>query len=609
MCGIGGFMNTNHHEEHLTKMINALSHRGPDANNFYFKEASKVGLMHTRLSILDLSETANQPMQSHCKRYLMVYNGEIYNYKEIASETGSSFHTTSDSEVILEAFVKWGPDFVNRLNGMFAIAIYDTLKNVLYLFRDRVGIKPLYYYSFENQLIFSSELKGIKSIANQLTMNRQAVSDYFHFGYVPKDETIYENIYKLPAGTYAAFNATELQIKKYWSIEETIDNNVVTNFEQAKNKLSKLLLDSVEKRLISDVPIGTFLSGGTDSSIVTAIASKINPTPLNTFSIGFKEAKYNESEHAKKVASYLKTNHHEFIVSENDVLAELDFILNDFDEPFADSSCFPTYSVSKMARKHITVCLSGDGGDELFMGYGAYNWADRLSNPLLWNFRRSIAFMLNQGDDRSKRASKVFNSPKEGKMSHIFSQEQYLFSNDELTSLLPSFPKAFLEENYQLKRKLTSKEYQSVFDLKNYLKDDLLVKVDRMSMLNSLEVRVPLLDHQIVEFALNLHESLKVSEKGVQKYLLKEVLYEHVPKKLLNHPKWGFSIPLQKWLKTDLKYLIDEYLAPDLIADMGIFNVNYIEKLKGDFFKGDDYLYNRIWQIIVFNKFFLNFRK
>lgn len=611
MCGIGGFINIEFNKEHLHKINGALKHRGPNSNGIYFNSASKIGLAHTRLSIIDLRSEANQPMESHCKRYKMVYNGEVYNYKTIAKDLKKDFKTTSDTEVILEAFVLWGIDFVNKLNGMFSIAIYDTYENKLYFFRDRAGIKPLYYFFKNQQLIFASELKAISSVFNNsLSINKQAVSDYFHYGYIPKEESIFEDVFKLPAGSYALFNNGNLTINNYWNVESKITNNTVRNFDSAKKNLNELLFDSVEKRLISDVPIGTFLSGGTDSSIVSTIASKVSNTPLNTFSIGFKEAKYNESENAKEIARYLKTNHHEFIVSEQDILSDFDTIIDSFDEPFADSSCFPTYIVSKLARQHVTVCLSGDGGDELFMGYGSYNWASRLSNPLLWNFRKPISSLLSMSStERNKKASSIFNSPSEGKMNHLFSQEQYLFSNKEIQLLLNDFPSASIDKIINTKRKLTPIEKQSFFDINNYLKDDLLVKVDRMSMLNSLEVRVPLLDYRIIEFALNLDESLKISKNGTQKYLLKEVLYDHVPQQLLNHPKWGFSIPLQKWLKNDLSYLIDQYLSPELILEIGIFNPIYIEKLKHRFLNGDDYLYNRIWQLIVFNKFFLNFKK
>ena len=603
MCGIAGFVSSNFNYDNLVEMTNSLYHRGPDSNGYYFNKEKNIGLGHRRLSIIDLSDNANQPMTSHCGNYKMVYNGEVYNYKSIAKELNIKLRSQSDSEVILEAFVKWGKNFVNKLNGMFAIAIYDISNNQLHLFRDRLGIKPLYYYQFENEFLFSSEIKAFKKLNINLEINTKAIFGYLHYGYIPKENSIYKYIHKLPAGSAATYNNQQLTTNSYWKIENKIAKNTLKNFSNAKTQLKSVLYDSVEKRLISDVPIGTFLSGGTDSSLVTSIASKVSNNPVNTFSIGYKEAKFNESDKAKLIAKHLKTNHHDFIVSENDVLAELDQVLDNFDEPFADSSCFPTYLVSKLAKKHVSVCLSGDGGDELFMGYGAYNWAKRLSNPFLWNFRKTIALGLKySGKERNKRASLVFNSPNEGKMSHIFSQEQYLFSKKELEKLLIKPNKDLIEEKINSERQLTNKETQSFFDIKNYLKDDLLVKVDRSSMLSSLEVRVPLLDHRIVELALNINEPLKTSN-GVSKYLLKELLYEHVPKELLDHPKWGFSIPLAKWLKKELKYLIDDYLNDDIINQYKLFNLKEIQQLKHRFFSGEEYLYNRVWQLIVINRF------
>jgi len=606
MCGITGFVSPSLNKDHLVNMTNSLAHRGPDADGFYHNESTHVGLGHRRLSILDLSSAANQPMTSHCKRYVMVYNGEVYNYKNLSKEIGITFHTNSDSEIILEAFVKWGPEFVNKLNGMFSIAIYDLEKNKLFLFRDRIGIKPLYYYLNNDELVFASELKAITGIKKELTINFQAVSNYFHYGYIPKKDTIYNDVYKLSSGYYGEYFNGNFEIKKYWEIDSLISSQTNNDFETAKKTLDQLLTDSIDKRLVSDVPIGTFLSGGTDSSAVTSIAAKISETQINTFSIGFKEAKYNESEKAKEIAKHLKTNHHEFIVAEQDIFSELDHILDNFDEPFADSSCFPTYLVSKLARKHVTVCLSGDGGDELFMGYGSYNWAKRMSNPILWNLRKPISKILKStNDNRKKRAADVFNSPLRGKMEHLFSQEQYLFSAQEINELLLNCPTVNYDDPIKSNRVLSPEEKQSFFDIKNYLKDDLLVKVDRMSMLSSLEVRVPILDHRIVEFALNLDQSLKMSKTGVQKHLLKEVLYDNVSKELLNHPKWGFSIPLVKWLKNDLSFLIDKYLDDEIIRELKIFNPEYIKQLKYRFLNGDDYLYNRIWQLIVFNRFMI----
>ncbi len=606
MCGIAGFFSKKYDLETLKTMTNSISHRGPDASGYFFDEKRGVGLGHRRLSILDLSDDANQPMTSQNERYKIVYNGEVYNFNDIKADLEGNFHTKSDTEVVLEAFNQWGVEFVNRLNGMFAIAIYDLVENKMYLFRDRVGIKPLYYYCKDGELVFGSEIKAIVSSGRNLSINKAAIANFLHFGYVPNEDTIYGQVFKLPAGHYAEYNGS-LKISSYWDLEEKLKSEIITDFDAAKSKLKEVLYDSVEKRLISDVPIGTFLSGGTDSSLITAIASKVSRSPVNSFSIGFKEAKYNECEKAKEIANYLKTNHHEFIVSEQDVLSELDEVLNNFDEPFADSSCFPTYLVSKLARKHVTVCLSGDGGDELFMGYGSYNWAERLSNPLMWNFRKPIALALGSSSSiRNKRASLVFNSPVKNRMSHIFSQEQYLFSADEIEQLLISDSPVLIEEYIKSPRSLSAKEKQSIFDIKNYLKDDLLVKVDRASMLSSLEVRVPLLDHRVVDFALNLDEQLKVSKGGVQKHLLKEVLYDLVPQNVLDHPKWGFSIPLSKWLTTDLYYLIEKYLDDEIIEELGICNLAYVKNLKKEFLSGKTYLYNRIWQLIVLNKFLLN---
>jgi asparagine synthase (glutamine-hydrolysing) len=357
--------------------------------------------------------------------------------------------------------------------------------------------------------------------------------------------------------------------------------------------------------MISDVPFGTFLSGGIDSSTVTAIAQNISNQPIKTFSIGFKEAKFNESEHAKKVSDYLQTDHHEFIVTENDALGMVDKMLSAYGEPYADTSAIPTMLVSKLARKHVTMTLSGDGGDELFLGYGMYDWAKRLNNPLVKLMRQPIALVLSQMGNRYKRASGVFNYKSNKRIkSHIFSQEQYFFGEEELDELLqPEYRQHILfdEDFTHLKRNLSAQEEQSLFDIKHYLKDDLLVKVDVASMQFSLEARTPFLDYRIVEFALNLSEDLK-KKNGTTKYLLKEVLYDFVPKKLFNRPKWGFSIPLAKWLKNDLHYLIEKYLSEEMVAKNAIADFEKVRSLVNRFEKGEDFLYNRLWVLIVLHK-------
>jgi len=611
MCGITGFYSKNKvfSYSELMGMAKTIVHRGPDAEGYFYDES--IGLAHLRLSIIDLSSAANQPMTSHNNRYIAIFNGEIYNYKEIAAELAIPFRTNSDTEIVIEAFSKWGVEFVNRLNGMFAIVIYDKQNEELYLFRDRIGIKPIYYFWDGLNFAFASELKALlipEFIKKQKRINQAAIGLYLHLGYIPQPHSIYKNIYKFPAGSFAKISSNDFTITSYWRVEEKINHLLLENELEAKDRLRFLLEKSVKQQLISDVPFGTFLSGGIDSSLVTAIAQKVSNLPINTFSIGFKEAKYNESNYALEVAKYLKTNHHELIVSENDAKDLVGEIVSTYDEPYADSSAIPTMLVSKLARKQVTMVLSGDGGDELFWGYGAYNWAQRLSNPTIKKSRHLIATVLNLLNNRARRAAQVFDYKDYNSIkSHIFSQEQYMFSSSEVASLLVSkSSQLLLNEQFEgFARKLNSIEQQSLFDLNYYLKDDLLVKVDRASMKYALEVRVPLLDHEIVEFAVNLSPQLKINA-GTQKYLLKQVLYDYVPKQYFNRPKQGFAIPLKNWLKTDLKYLIDEYLSKQVIEQYNVVQYNEVKRLKNDFLEGKDYLYNRLWQLIVLHNWFEN---
>jgi asparagine synthase (glutamine-hydrolysing) len=610
MCGIAGFYSFNKafSEADLKKMTDSMSHRGPDAEGFYTDAASGVGLGHRRLSILDLSNAANQPMQSHCGRYYICFNGEVYNFREIVQKLSIKCTTTSDTEVILEAFVKRGVDFVHLLNGMFAIAIYDTLDKVMYVFRDRVGVKPVIYYWQNQTFAFASEIKGLLAldeVAKNKTTDKESIYTFLYAGFIPEPHTIYKNISRLPAGSYAIIKNGEMTIKSYWKPEDKITAKKTTDFKTAKETLKWLLENSVKYRMISDVPFGVFLSGGIDSSTVAAIAQNISTDSIKTFSIGVKDNKMDESGFARKVSEYLKTEHYEFIVSERDSLELVDKILTAYDEPYADSSAIPTMLVSKLARQQVTMALSGDGGDELFMGYGAYSWAERLNNPLVKMLRSPIRAVLSRMNNTSKRAAGIFDYADEKSIkSHIFSQEQYFFSEKELHGLLnPDFicPLIFDERFYNLNRRLSAKEEQALFDIKNYLKDDLLVKVDIASMQFSLEARTPFLDYNLVEFALNLDENLKV-HNGVSKYILKEVLYDYVPRPYFDRPKKGFSIPLSKWLRTDLKYLIDDYLSKESIEQAGFVNYNKVAEIKLRFEKGEEYLFNRLWALVLLHK-------
>ncbi|PLX08944.1 MAG: asparagine synthase (glutamine-hydrolyzing) [Marinilabiliales bacterium] len=564
------------------------------------------------MSILDLSNDANQPMESHSMRYVCVYNGEVYNFKSIAEDLDIELKTSSDTEVIVEAFAEWGVTFINKLNGQFSICIYDKQEQILYIFRDRIGIKPLFYYWDGDNFAFSSELKSlleIKYIRDRRQINNSAVNEFLHLGYIPEPNTIFSNIRKFPNGQTGIVSEHGFRMESYWDIEGTIRRNVINDPKEAKTRLHELIKSSVSMRLVSDVPFGTFLSCGIDSSLVTAVASRAYSGKLKTFSIGFADSKYDESKYARKVAKHLGTDHHEYMVTEDDAKNIIVDMLDFYDEPYADSSAIPTMMLSKLAKESVSMVLSGDGGDELFHGYGAYKWAKRLTHFPNTTFRSVMGLMLSiYPSNRTRRASYLYKYKNKANIkSHIFSQEQYLFSERELDKLLN--PELIydnnLEQDYEnFVRKLTPEEAQAVFDLRYYLKDDLLVKIDRASMRYALETRVPLLDNRIVELALNIDPKLKI-HGDVQKYLLKQVLYEYVPERYFDRPKWGFSIPLRKWLLTDLSFLISDYLNESVINQFNVVEFKEVQKLVRKFKQGHDYLYNRIWLLIILHKFLL----
>lgn len=610
MCGIAGFYSSKYlfEQDEIKQMAKAIAHRGPNAEGYFVDNS--IALAHKRLSIIDLSENANQPMYTQNKELVMVFNGEIYNFKELANQL--SVNTKSDTEVLLKAFEKWGVEFVHHLNGMFAIAIYNCKNKKLYLFRDRMGIKPLFYYYKNGQLAFASELKALlklKYLQKNKTIDNKFVSTFLKVGYIPEPYTIYENIYKFPKGNYAVFEHEKLTITPYWQLHKQIKSTVISNENEAKQQLKELLQDAVKYRLVSDVPYGTFLSGGIDSSLVSAMAQSVNNQQIKTFSIGFAENKFNETNYARKVAEHIQSNHFEYILTQKDAINILPDMFEYYDEPFADTSAIPTMLVSKMAKQQVSMTLSGDGGDELFHGYGAYKWAERLSKPILKNNRKIIASILKHGSSKYKRIAHLFNfDDAENINQHIFSQEQYFFSNKELNRLLKNkfADKYNLGINNNLQnRKLTAAEQQAMFDLNYYLPDDLLVKIDRATMRYALETRVPILDHRVVEFAINLHPNLK-NKNNESKYLLKQVLYDFVPKELFARPKWGFSIPLEKWLKNELRFLIDDYLSEKIVNDAQFVNYNELEKIKKQFLQGSNhYLYNRIWLLICLHKWYI----
>ncbi len=627
MCGIAGYFSTGKGLDEITlaAMTNTLHHRGPDASGFFRDDF--VGLGSRRLSIIDLSARANQPMTSANSRFIIVYNGEVYNYREIGammstrSDDSFQFRSASDTEVVLEGFSRWGIDVVHKLNGMFAFAVYDKYEHALYLVRDRIGIKPLYYYWDGKLFAFASELKALKAISSlSFTLNEEALIQFLHLGYIPSPYTCYREISKLPPACYIKVDASGMHLYRYYDFKQVLSNQVIRDKSRAMVMLSDLMTSSVQYQLKSDVPFGVFLSGGIDSSLITAQACLLSGIKVKTFSIGFEELSHNESIYAKAVASYLDTDHHEFIVSVKDVVNLIDKMLAIFDEPFGDSSAIPTMLISRMASNYVTVTLSGEGGDELFCGYGFYRWARRLNNPLVNVSRKALSHLFSHLSSRYQRVAHMLDHEKDTFLpGHIYSQEQYYFSVAELRQitnrqLTATIKNDFLFNNSSLlsfsgnlqsgshthvsERKLTPMEIQSLFDLQFYLPDDLLTKLDRAGMYYSIETRVPYLDHRVIEFALNISPHLKY-HYGTSKYILKEILFKYLPRQLFERPKQGFAIPLNKWLAKEMRFLIDYYLDESIVRKHGFVNSQKVKTLVHRYLSGTEYLFNRLWLLIV----------
>lgn len=626
MCGIAGFLSfkSSFNESQLKCMTGILDHRGPDAEGVFFD--GECGLGHRRLSIIDLSVAANQPMRSSCGRYIMVYNGEVYNYDQLTESLEKScewrksdLKTTSDTEIILESFSKKGFDVINEFNGMFAIAVYDRYEKTIHLFRDRSGIKPLFYYWDGYDLIFGSELKVIQNaLGKNITINSEAIGDYLHLGFIPAPYTIYRNVYKLLPATHLVIGKEAMKAKTFWSLTEQLTTETLKNEKEAISRLDSLIRDSVKLQMRSDVPFGVFLSSGTDSSLVAAKAAELSDNKLRTFSLGFENEDADESRYSRVIASHLQTEHHELIIGKQEVLASFEKSFDLYEEPIADASIIPTMILAGFAKKHVSVVLTGEGADELFFGYGQHLWARRLDSPFFKTLSKPMSMIGDRMSSRYQRISSLLKTNRSKNIiSHIFSQEQYYFTHDEIELLVePEYRQTHIQElisstllirtnektkdhaRYKTKRPLSMQEKQALFDQHYYLPDDLLVKVDRATMHHSLEARVPFLDHRIIEFALNLDPSLKI-KNGQSKYLLKKILFNNLPQDLFSRPKKGFSIPLKHWLKNELRHLIDHYLSENKIREGGIFRQKPIEKLKEDFFGGKNYLFNRIWSIII----------
>jgi asparagine synthase (glutamine-hydrolysing) len=610
MCGIVGFKGRR--EEVLDEMLKSIDHRGPDDFGTYESDVCSLG--HVRLSIVDLSSQGHQPMIH--ENLKMVYNGEVYNFKEIRAELeqkGYDFESNTDSEVILKAYHCWGIEAVKKFIGMYAIAIYDENSSEVVLIRDRVGVKPLYYYHDNEDFIFASELKPIMKYKDDLEISQEGLQEYFQFGYISKNLSIFEKCHKLPAGHYGVYNlnSSEFTIKEYWSILPFFElPKFQKTEEQLVDELEAILIDAFKYRMVSDVPVGVFLSGGVDSSIVAAILQK-HHGDIHTFTIGFSEEKYNEASYAKEVAEHLGTNHTEKILGAKEAKEILKEFVDIYDEPFADSSGIPTTMVCQVARDAgMKVVLSADGGDEIFCGYSRY-WVTHSLGKKIFSIpkfvRKSLGFILrpmNIKKGKTTKGAKLGNKLSLLKEYITYStwEEMYgstihNFRNHELEKLLGER----LELNYKknIIQNHSPMEKMMLWDYHHYMVDDILTKVDRATMSVSIEGREPLLDHRIAEFMAQVPFEYKYRD-GDSKYLLKKVLERYIPKRMIERPKMGFGIPLNEWFDGELGTLFRKNLSKEKLLKHGLFNRNYVEHLlnvsEHKFLKNN----NKLWFILVF---------
>ena len=620
MCGIVGFcdFSKKSDKQTLVNMIDILHHRGPDDSgySFYENEYANIGLGHRRLSILDLSTHGHQPM--NFEELEIVYNGEVYNFHEIAKELedyGYTFESHSDTEVIIKAYHKWGIKAVDKFIGMFAIVIYDKELQKLIIIRDRAGVKPFHYYWNNNLFLFSSELKSFHEHPKfEKEINRDALALFFQYSYILEPHTIFRHTHKLQAGHYAELNIqnSEFKIHQYWDVIDSYNKpKLDIGFEEAKAETEKLLKSACEYRMVSDVPVGMFLSGGYDSSAVTAILQKDRTEKLKTFSIGFHEEKYNEAHYAKEIAKHLGTEHTEYYCTQKDAQELLPLMPEIWDEPFGDSSNIPTTLVSRLARKDVAVSLSADGGDEIFGGYGKYTQALKYQNmfskipSIFGDVMRLVdpkyLVGLNKTYNFKNRYEKLKTLLKAKDEIEMMSATTYYFNPSEADSLLGK--SATIKTSFDDKILLNSHndviDKMMAIDYKTYQLDDILTKVDRATMSKELEGREPFLDHRIIEFVSQLPSNYKIKD-GNKKYILKSIVHDYIPKEIMDRPKMGFSIPLNEWFGDELKKYVLEYLDSQKVVKTGVLNVTEVERLKKEWLENSNLSANKIWLILTF---------
>lgn len=648
MCGITGILDTARDtsadvlRSTAERMAATLAHRGPDDSGVWVDADAGIALGHRRLSILDLSEAGHQPMVSASGRCVIVFNGEIYNFEEIRAEllqdrAGLKLRGHSDTEIMLEAIEHWGlNEALNRFNGMFAFGLWDREQRTLSLARDRLGIKPLYYGWLDKQFVFGSELKALRSHpAFNKPIDRNALGLYFLHGYITSPYTIYEDIRKLPPGTILTVRCSASALNPlpvpYWSARETVEQGIHEHSEGtergAAQELERLLRSAIKMRMVADVPLGAFLSGGIDSSTMAALMQAESRRPVKTFTIGFEEGAYNEAEHAKQVAAHLGTEHTELYVKPRQAMDVIPAMASVYDEPFADSSQVPTFLVSQLTRKHVTVSLSGDGGDELLYGYTRYQTQTALWRMIRWQPRlfryltsKAMLAVPTGAWDRSLAwmapalYSIGFGQGAVGSGMHWVAEllpaanRNALY--ERLVSLWPD-PAALVPGSGRLDTPLTDRrawrkiqdfaECMMAMDLVTYLPDDILVKVDRASMAHGLEARVPLLDHRIVEFVWRLPMAMK-ADKGLSKRVLRRVLYRYLPRELMDRPKMGFGVPVGKWLQGPLRDWAEDLLAEDRLRREGYVDPRPIRKAWKEHLNGKRNHEYKLWAALMFEQ-------
>ena len=635
MCGIVGFIDFKKKTsvEYIEKMTHTLTHRGPDAfgvKDFDF-DHFQIGLGHRRLSIIDLSEGGKQPM--HFKNHWICFNGEIYNYNEIKKELidlGHTFESTSDTEVVLHAYIEWGSSCLHKFIGMFAFTVVNTIDNKIFCARDRAGVKPFFYYFKDGLFLFSSELKPFHEHPRfQKKLDKNAIAAFMQYGNVPTPHCIFENCFKIRPGHYMELNIDETSFQKmslahqkeYWNVYDGYNQpKLDLSFEEAKKKTEDVLSDACNYRMVSDVPVGVFLSGGYDSASVTALLQKERTDKLKTFTISVPDIGLDEAPFAKEIANYLGTNHTEIECTHKEAIELIGDLPYYYDEPFADSSAIPTTLVSLAARKHVTVALSADAGDEVFAGYNRYDYIQRYGqkiNKIPSFLRNAMAYGMDvipsdyipvlrnryNFHNRYEKVKGVLKNPSEEQIMLSLSQQ---FTDRQINDLfkrkITSLNTAYFSE--ELKEKyFSSLSYMMAIDYQTYLVDDILQKVDRATMTASLEGREPYLDHRLIEWAARLPDHYKY-HKGEKKYILKEILHQYIPKEMMDRPKMGFAIPIANWLQNDLRELVEEYINSEKIEKQGVFNVAYVEDIKRNFYAGKKELDVKMWYLLMFQMWY-----